>query len=144
MKKVYQMISGVLALSMFCTAFTGCSESQKKDSTNITEQPVAILTSETAQTGEEDNMEMPQVKHITETLPQETEHISPKETVTSVLGTQVDVDVVLNRDSVEGLRIDVLVVDGCRLRSDDQVLVEVQGLECCIVNIHAQVCNEAD
>ncbi len=98
MKKLYPIISGVLAVSMFCTAFTGCSGNKQTDSTVMTEQPVQILTSETT-TEEEKEMETPEIKPVAETLPPETEHISPKEIVTSVLGTQIDVDAVLNRDS---------------------------------------------
>ena len=102
MKKSYQIISGILALSMFCTAFTGCSGNDlQTDSFVPTERPVEILTSETAQEEEENAMNKPEMKPVAETSLPETEHISPTETVTSVLGTQIDVDAVLNRDSVE-------------------------------------------
>jgi len=98
MKKLSQILSGILTLTMFCTTLTGCSGKNQTDSSVMTEQPVQILTSETT---EEEEMKTPEIKPIAETLPHETEHISPMESITSVLGTQIDVDTVLNRDSQE-------------------------------------------
>lgn len=77
-----RITAAVLAAILGCTGLAGCS-SEKTDS-----QPEKTTSvTETAET-----------QAAEETQPEATRHISPMETVTSSLGTQVDVDAVLTRE----------------------------------------------
>lgn len=88
-----RMTALMLAAVIGCTALTGCSSQKEGDSADS-----ASSISDSAAAETENNSET-EAETIAETEPPTTEHISPVETVTSVLGTQTDVDVTLNRDN---------------------------------------------
>lgn len=84
--------AALLAAAFGCACLTGCSSQREGDTANSSD--TSSVTETTAATEEATQTEIP-----TETEPPTTEHISPMETVTSVLGTQIDVDATLNRNN---------------------------------------------
>lgn len=86
----------VLAALLGCTAFTGCSALEGTtvpvESSAPTEETQASDAADASPDGQAGETAQ-------ETAAETTEHVSPTETVTSQLGTQIDVDVTLDRDS---------------------------------------------
>lgn len=80
----------LLAAAFGCTALAGCSDQTEGDVSSNTSVSDSAAPETDAETEPETTIE---------TEPPTTEHISPVETVTSVLGAQTDVDVKLNRDN---------------------------------------------
>ncbi len=82
--------AALLAAVLGCTCLTGCSSQKEGDSADSTDTSVtdSVNTESKAET-----------ESTAETEPPTTEHISPVETVVSTLGSQIDVDAVLNRDN---------------------------------------------
>ncbi len=83
----------LLAAVMGCTALTGCG---KKDDTDNSSAPTDAVSSVTEAESDNSATESTATEAPTEAP---TEHVSPTETVTTSLGTQIDVDATLNRDS---------------------------------------------
>ena len=87
--------AALLALAMGCGCLTACSSKKEEDfSSFVSNSSTAETQAPESKAETEAATEAP-----TETEPPTTEHISPVETVTSVMGTQIDVDVTLNRDN---------------------------------------------
>lgn len=84
-----RLAAAFLAGILSCTCLTACSSEQD----SRTESTSSV--SESAVDSKADS----QPETQTSTEPPTTEHISPRENVVSTLGTQVDVDVTLNRDT---------------------------------------------
>ncbi len=80
----------LLAAALGCTALAGCSDQNEGDVSSDASVSDSAAPETDAETAPETTIE---------TEPLTTEHISPVESVTSVLGTQIDVDVKLNRDT---------------------------------------------
>ncbi len=86
--------AALLALAFGCTCLTGCSD-QEADKPVSSVSESAVTEQETEETAETEA----ETEAITETEPTTTAHVSPVETVTSALGTQIDVDATLNRNN---------------------------------------------
>ena len=86
--------AALLALAFGCTCLTGCSD-QEADKPVSSVSESAVTEQETEETAETEA----ETEAITETEPTTTAHVSPVETVTSALGTQIDVDAALNRNN---------------------------------------------
>ncbi len=85
----------LLAAVMGCSALTGCGKKgTADDSAAPTDSASSVTETETGTASSETDAAVTEAP----TEPA-TEHISPTETVTSTLGTQIDVDVTLNRDN---------------------------------------------
>lgn len=84
-----RLSAAFLAALLGLACLTGCSSEQDTSRTDSTAS-VSDSTEAQAETDAAANAE---------TEPPATEHISPTETVTSVLGTQIDVDAMLDRDT---------------------------------------------
>ncbi len=82
--------AALLAAVLGCTCLTACSGQKEGDSAASTDTSVtdSVNTESKAET-----------ESTAETEPPTTEHISPVETVVSTLGSQIDVDAILNRDN---------------------------------------------
>lgn len=87
--------AALLALALGCGCMTGCSSQKEGDSAPDS----SVSDSSTAETTVPETETETEPETEAETEPPTTEHISPVETVTSVLGTQIDVDATLNRDN---------------------------------------------
>ena len=85
-----RLLSALLAALLGCTALTGCG---KKDTESLSSDSPA----ETTASAEVTDTSAETAAATTETPA--TEHISPTEQITSALGSQIDVDATLNRDS---------------------------------------------
>lgn len=78
----------LLAALLGCTALAGCTAHSDEDSSAAETNPPETTQAAETEAETEADTEVPT-----------TEHISPTETVVSTLGTQIDVDAVLDRDS---------------------------------------------
>ncbi len=87
-----RITAALLAAVMGCALLTGCSKTDSGDTSDTRTNSAAVPDTSTAQT------DTGTAETQTETAEPATEHVSPIETVTSSLGTQIDVDVTLDRD----------------------------------------------
>ncbi len=83
----------VLSVLVGSAALTGCGQ-QGWVTSPTGETPTTTAASET-----QANNSAAETQATTEAVPETTEHISPKETVTSTLGVQIDTSALLDRDS---------------------------------------------
>lgn len=83
--------AAMLALAMGCASLTGCSD-------QTMDMPTDSATQSTAQESEAET-NTAETTAPEETEPTTTAYISPVETVSAALGTQIDVDVMLNRNN---------------------------------------------
>lgn len=93
-RNVVRIMAVLLSALLGCTALTGCAAGGK-----VTDEPIFETTAENE--SEDSTVTDSKAEPVAETEAATTEHISPKETVTSQLGAQIDTDVTLDRDSAD-------------------------------------------
>ncbi len=91
MRVMQRLSAALLAAAMGLGLLTGCSSETKTDSAANSADSTVSVTDAAGSEAE--------TQPEAETEPPTTAHVSPTETVTSALGTQIDVDVTLNRDN---------------------------------------------